>query len=222
MFQTDWFLLNTHCTEGASPTYGKSHSLRSALRLCGAISSECVCVFSFSGLPCTPQRLRGRLMSCVMLCFPLFWLRGSLMLTRAVCAWAGPRPACTHRLKVHSYQWLCFQLCGAEKPATDVCPIRISLLWARKAVTTIHLHASIFIFFLQAGRIGEIIYLVWCVPFITEVIIRSWEWHHIGFDVSICCYEYQLITAHDVIVCPWKQHNVTGKCCTILTGWPSS
>lgn len=30
------------------------------------------------------------------------------------------------------------------KPATDVCPIRISLLWARKAVTTIHLHASIF------------------------------------------------------------------------------
>lgn len=109
MFQTDWFLLKTHCAEGARPTYGKSHSLRSALRLCRAISSECVCVFSFSGLPCTPQRLRGRLMSCVMLCFPLFWLQRSLMLTRAVCVWAQTglnthRSTHTHRVKVHSYQ----------------------------------------------------------------------------------------------------------------------
>lgn len=115
MFKTGWFLLNNRLSRMSGRDYGKSRSLRSALRLCEAISSECVCacVFSFPGLPCAPQRLRGRLMSCVMLCFPLFWPQSSLMLTRAVCAWAGSTSARalarthTHTtVKVHSYQRL--------------------------------------------------------------------------------------------------------------------
>lgn len=99
----------------------------------------CARVFSFPGLPCAPQqRLRGRLMSCVMLCFPLFWPQSSVVLTRAVCVWGRVHygrstrtPSLTHthaRTPTGSQSPLASAAasspCRAEQLATAGRPIR--------------------------------------------------------------------------------------------------
>lgn len=83
------------CVQKAQPhthkhTRARLGSPSLLLRFCDAVSSVCVCLCVVGVVslvrPSTLERLRGRLMSPVMSCFPLLQPQKSLALTRTACA----------------------------------------------------------------------------------------------------------------------------------------